>query len=550
MPALAIAAALLAAAAAVPIINVASSAFLAADTGVWQHLIETVLLGYVLNSITLVAGVGALACLFGIPAAWLTAACDFRFRKLFVWLLPLPLVMPAYIIAYTYTGLLDYPGPVQSYIRDVMGWSRNDYWFVEIRSLGGAIAMLGFVLYPYVYLLARAAFLERSMRTLEVSRTLGQGGFSGFFRLSLPLARPAIATGVALVGMETLADYGTVQYFGVTTFTTGIFRTFYGFGDPVAAMQLSAVLLGFVALLILLERLSRRRARFDSTYDKSASNRIRLNSRNSLLAWLFCGLPVMLGFVIPVLVLLKYALFDSNLGLADQFVHVWNSLRVAALAAVISVTFALVLGFIGRQSQSRIVKSTIAFASLGYAIPGTVIALGILSPVIWLDHKLIRLIERLFDINPGLLLSGSLAALLYAYTVRFMAISLGSVSAGMEKIGLSLDHSARTLGSKPAELLFKVHLPLLRSTILSALLIVFVDVLKELPATLVLRPFNFNTLAVRAYELASDERLADAAVPSLLIVLVGILPVIYLTRTFVGDPAQSGLPSEQHLTRT
>ncbi len=520
---------------AVPILNIIISVFLPAEDGVWEHLFRTVLPDYVVNSTILVVGVGLITSLLGVPAAWFTAVCEFRYRGVFVWLLTLPLAIPAYIVAYTYTGLLDYAGPVQTAIRNLTGWSRGDYWFFEVRSIGGAVAMLGFVLYPYTYLLARTAFLERSMRSLEVSRTLGHGITYSFFRLSLPLARPAIAIGLALVAMETLADYGTVQYFGVSTFTTGIFRTFYGFGDSVAALQLSAMLLGTVALLILCEKLSRRRARFDANLLNVTTNRISLSAGQTALAWLFCSVPIVLGFVIPVLVLLKYAVYDSTWIPSNQFKLVWNSFHLAALAAIISVALALILCFANRFGNNPLVRFLTNLCGLGYAIPGTIVAIGILSPLIWLDHQFIGIARSAFDQNVGLLLTGSIVALLYAYSVRFMAVSLGSITAGMEKVKVNLDYSARSLGKTPIQILLLVHLPLLRSTILSALLIVFVDVLKELPATLILRPFNFNTLAVRAYELASDERLADAAIPSILIVAVGLGPVIVLTRTFTRE---------------
>ena len=332
--------------------------------------------------------------------------------------------------------------------------------------------------------------------------------------------------------METLADYGTVQFFGVSTFTTGIFRTFYGLGDQAAALQLSALLLAAVSILLIIERTSRSRARFDAKFENAPAHRIPLSRGQTALAWLCCGIPVVLGFAAPLLILAKYALFDSEWVIENHLRLVWNSFHLGAIAAVISVTLALVLGFAVRVSGNPVVRLATGLSGLGYAIPGTIVALGILGPLIWVDRQLIQLIEHASGLNAGLILSGSIAALLFAYTVRFLAISLGSVAAGFEKINPNLDHSARSLGRKPLEVLFLVHLPMLRSTILSALLIVFVDVIKELPATLILRPFNFNTLAVRAYELASDERLADAAAPSILIVLVGIVPVIILNRTF------------------
>ena len=516
---------------ALPVLIIVASVFGSGSGDTWAHLWDTVLARYVVNSLILMVGVGTLTLILGVPAAWFTAVCDFPGRRLFVWLLPLPLAFPAYIIAYTYTGLLDYPGPVQSFIRDVAGWGRGDYWFPPIRSLGGAIVMLGLVLYPYVFLLARAAFLERSAATLEVSRTLGYGVRRSFFRLAIPLARPAIATGVSLALMETLADYGTVQYFGVSTFTTGIFRTFYGFDDITAASQLSAALLFFVVLLIVLERCSRRRARYDTGAAARFEHRIPLSGGQAVWAWVSCVLPVLLGFILPGAVLLKWAVVDAAWGGSSFLALVWNSFYLAALAAVIAVACALVLGYARRNTNTKLVRASLGVSGLGYAIPGAIVGIGVIVPLAWLDHRLIDLAKSLTGEQIGLVLSGSIVALLFAYTVRFLAISLGAVQSGLDKIKPSLDHATRSLGRRPIQVLAEIHVPLMRSTVLTALLIVFVDVMKELPATLILRPFDFNTLAVRAYELASDERQADAAAPSIMIVLVGVVPVILLSRT-------------------
>ena len=516
---------------ALPVLIIVASVFGSGSGATWAHLWDTVLANYVVNSLILMVGVGALTLILGVPAAWYTAVCEFPGRRLFIWLLPLPLAFPAYIIAYTYTGLLDYPGPVQSFIRDAAGWGRGDYWFPPIRSLGGAIVMLGLVLYPYVFLLARAAFLERSAATLEVSRTLGYGVRRSFFRLAIPLARPAIATGVSLALMETLADYGTVEYFGVSTFTTGIFRTFYGFDDITAASQLSAALLFFVVLLIVLERYSRRKARYDAGGPARNEHRIRLRGGQAAWAWVSCGLPVVLGFVLPGAVLLKWAVGDADWGGSSFLILIWNSFYLAALAAVIAVACALVLAYARRNRDTKLVRASVGVSGLGYAIPGAIVAIGVIVPLAWLDHRLIDLAKSLTGAQIGLVLSGSIVALLFAYTVRFLAISLGAVQNGLDKIKPSLDYATRSLGRRPIQVLAEIHVPLMRSTVLTALLIVFVDVMKELPATLILRPFDFNTLAVRAYELASDERLADAAAPSIMIVLVGVVPVILLSRT-------------------
>lgn len=499
---------------------------------VFSHLYNTVLADYVSNSLLLMLGVGFGVLLLGIPTAWLTSVCEFPGRKLFAWALLLPLAVPAYIIAYTYTGLLDYAGPVQTLIRDITGLGYGEYWFFEVRSLGGAIVMLALVLYPYVYLLSRAAFLEQSASTLEVSRTLGYNQWQGLFKLALPLARPAIIAGLTLALMETLADYGTVQYFGVSTFTTGIFRTFYGFGDSAAAAQLAAFLLGFVALLVLVEKYSRRKARYHSSAEyKAKAKLIELKGGKAFFAFAVCLFPVLFGFLIPAGLLGFWSFTQADLSDGDFVELAWNSFYLAFLAALIAVGFALLLAYAGRLTPSKGVRFSIATAGMGYALPGTIIAIGVIIPFAWMDHQLIAAAKNWFDIDLGLVLSGTIVALLFAYTVRFLAVSLGAIQSGLGKIKPSLDGAARTLGCTPLQVLKQVHVPLMRSSVLTALLIVFVDVLKELPATLILRPFNFNTLAVRAFELASDERLIDAAPASLLIVAVGLLPVILLSRS-------------------
>ncbi|KZN14967.1 ABC transporter permease [Marinomonas sp. TW1] len=510
------------------------------DGQVWQHLYQTVLVEYVHNSLLLMVGVGIGVLCVGVPAAWLTSMCNFPGRQFLAWALLLPMAFPAYIIAYTYTGILDFAGPVQTFIRELTGWRYGDYWFFEIRSLGGAMTMLILVLYPYVYLMTRAAFLEQSANTLEVARTLGYSNPQAFRKLALPLARPAIVTGLTLALMETLADYGTVQYFSVNTFTTGILRTFYGFGDVAAASQLAGVLLLFVTVLIVLERYSRHRIRYhNSGIKKASSRRIQLGRWQGVCALLFCLLPIMLGFLVPAIVLAYWAMFKAEF-VADRFLQLaWNSFYLAALAALILVSFALVLSYAGRLYKHKVVSASVGLSGLGYALPGTIIAIGTLVPLAWLDHQIINLVQQYTGQKIGLLLSGTLFALLFAYTVRFMAVSLGAVQNGLGKIKPSMDMSARTLGMNSWKVLTRIHLPLLKGSILTAILIVFVDVLKELPATLVLRPFNFNTLAVRAFELASDERLVDAAPASLMIVLVSLVPVILLSRSISSDVASS-----------
>ncbi|MEZ5536150.1 MAG: iron ABC transporter permease [Thiolinea sp.] len=517
---------------ALPILAVFAYLFIPAAE-VWQHLAETVLADYLRNTIWLVLGVAAGVLLLGIPAAWLNSMCQFPGRALFEWALLLPLAMPAYIIAYTYTGMLDFSGPLQSLLRDITGWGYGEYYFPEVRSLGGAILMLSLVLFPYVYLLARAAFLEQSVCVLEVSRTLGCSRWQSFTLVALPLARPAIITGLSLALMETLADFGTVQYFGVPTFTTGIYRTWFGLGDSAAAAQLAAVLMSFVFVLILLERWSRHKARYHHTSNKySRLPKYQLRGRQAWLATLICALPLLLGFIIPVLQLAWWSLTTADTGFDAGFIElIWHSLLLAAMAAFFALLLALVLGYGKRVNNDPLVSFTSRIAAMGYAIPGTVIAIGVLIPFTWMDRQINAAGNWLFGASPGLLLGGTLFTLLFAYNVRFLSVSLQTVEAGLGKIKPTIDDAGRSLGLGAFGVLQRLHLPLMKGTLLTALLLVFVDVLKELPATLILRPFDFNTLAVRAYEMASDERLADAGLPSIMIVAAGIIPVILLSRS-------------------
>jgi iron(III) transport system permease protein len=523
---------------ALPVLVVFGALFMP-DSGIWGHLFKTVLGSYLGNTLWLVLGVGIGTLLIGVSCAWLVTLCHFPGRRWFEWALLLPLAMPAYIIAYTYTGLLDFSGPVQSTLRDVSGWGYGDYWFPEVRSLGGAVLMLTLVLYPYVYLLARAAFLEQSVAVLEVSRSLGCGAWCSFWRVALPLARPSIVAGLSLALMETLADYGTVQYFGVSTFTTGIFRTWFGMGDQVAAAQLAAMLLSLTFLLILLERASRRRARFHHNAAQRPLPGYQLRGGRALLALLACFLPLLLGFLVPATQLAFWAWETAPRMINPEFWRlVWHSLALAGGTALLALPVALFLGYGQRLTPHWLVRLAVRLAALGYAIPGTVIAIGILLPFAWFDNRVDDVMRDHFNLSTGLILSGTLIALLSAYLVRFLAVSLQTVEAGLGRIRPTMDDAARSLGLRPAQVLTRIHVPILRGSLLTALLLVFVDVMKELPATLVLRPFNFNTLAVRTFELAADERLADSATAALTIVVAGLLPVILLSRTIAAGRAK------------
>jgi iron(III) transport system permease protein len=516
---------------ALPVVVVGAYVFLGSGE-VWSHLAATVLPEYISNSLWLALGVATGTLVIGTGTAWLTVMCEFPGRRYFSWLLLIPLAMPAYIIAYTYTGLLDFAGPVQTALRAWFGWGYGDYWFPEIRSLPGAVVMLTLVLYPYVYLLARAAFLEQSICVLDVGRSLGISPLGVFTRVALPLARPAIVTGLSLVLMETLADYGTVKYFGVSTFTTGIFRTWFGMGEPAAAAQLAAMLLGFVLLLIVLERWSRRQRQYHHTSRKyQPIPSFRLSAPLQAIAVLACVLPILLGFILPSAQLFFWSMESVASQVATSYPRlVLNSLLLATLTAILSAVLAAFLAYGRRVRQSGLVRGAVRMAGMAYAIPGTVIAVGVIIPFAWFDNTLDNWMRQNLGVSTGLLLSGSLVALVFAYLVRFLAVSLQTVEAALTKISTHFDDTARSLGCRRMDVLRRIHLPLMQGSLLTAGLLVFVDVMKELPATLILRPFNFNTLAVRAFELAEDEQLAAAAPSALTIALVGLVPVILLSR--------------------
>ena len=515
-----------------PILTIAFSVFEPPGEN-WQHLKDTVLPEYLGNSMLLTFGVGSVTLLIGVSTAWLTAMCRFPGKNLFVWLLLLPMAMPAYIVAYTYTGMLDFAGPVQTIIRDWTGWRYQDYYFPQIRSMAGAITMLSLVLYPYVYLLGRSTFLEQSAGVMEVSRTLDCGPWTVFYQVALPLARPAIVAGLSLALMETLADYGTVAYFGLGVFTTGIFRTWFGLGDYSSAAKLASLLLLFVFVLIIMERVSRNKAQYHNSSGKLTHfSEYRLQGLKAWGAFATCAIPVFLGFFLPASQLSLWALETWSEMVDDRFFElIRNSFLLGLVAALISVVLALFLGYGKRILPGKTTIASIRTASIGYAIPGTVIAVGVIIPFAWIDGRIDDFMQSSFGISSGLIFSGTIVAVMFAYVVRFLAISLQTVESGLDKIKPSMDDAARSLGYRPRETLFKIHIPLMKSSTLTALMIVFVDVMKELPATLILRPFDFNTLAVRAFELASDERLADSSTAALTIVIVGLLPVIFLSKT-------------------
>jgi len=513
---------------ALPVLFVVASFFGGASDS-WSHL-ATALPRYVGNTALLLLAVACGVVSMGVVSAWLVTAYRFPGHGLLEWALLLPLAMPAYVMAYAYTDWLQFSGPVQSALRGLTGWQARDYWFPEVRSLAGAAAMLSFALYPYVYLIARTAFQDLSRSAIEAGRLAGYGAGGAFLRVAVPLARPAIVAGATLALMETLADFGTVSYFGVEVFTTGIFKAWFSLGDSVAAAQLSSCLLGFVVVLLALERANRGRAAYYGMAPRKARAH-RLRGGAAAVAFAACAAPVVFGFALPVLVLGGLAL-DERIPAVRLGSLVVNSFSIAALTALIAVTIALVMAYAARLTRSPLVSAANRLAGLGYAVPGAVIAVGVLVPLGRLDNALAGWLEQVFGGRFGLLLTGTIAALVYAYLVRLLAVALQTTDAGLAKITPSMEDAARSLGATPARALARVHVPLLAPSLATAALLVFVDVLKELPATIALRPFNFDTLAIEAYNLAKDERLAEAALPSLAIVVAGLLPVIYVSKRY------------------
>ncbi len=499
------------------------------SSDVWQHLVDTLLLRYISNTLLLSFYVTIGVVCIGVPTAWVIAFYRFPGRQTLSWLLLLPMAYPAYILAYTYTGVLEYAGPVLTWMRasNMPDWVMSP--FLNIRSLLGAALMLSLVLYPYVYLLARAAFLQQSANLMEAGYTLGQSRLSVFRRIVIPMARPAIAAGALLAIMETVADFGTVQFFGVQTFTTGIIRTYYGFGDTPGAAQLSSVLLGFVAILVILERHSRNRIRYYSDQmrrlDQAAQH---LTGFSAFAAQVLCALPILFGFLIPTTLLVNWTIFDAQLQSLWQLA--WNSFALAGGSSFLIVGVALLIAYANRLFPTRSLSYMTTFIGLGYALPGVVVAIGILIPFGIFDAWISELLTS-WAVKPQLWLSGTLFAVIFAYLVRFLAVANGNVFSGLSRIRPSIDQSGRLLGLSQTGVLTRIHIPLMQGSVLTAILVCFVDILKELPATLILRPFDFNTLAVRAYELAGQERLIDASPASLCIVLVGLVPVILLNRS-------------------
>ena len=504
---------------------------------IWPHLIATTLPRYLANSVILALGTGALAAAAGTGAAWIVVMYRFPGSRLFEWLLLMPLAVPAYVGAYALVDFLDYAGPVQTGLRQAAGWtSARDYWFPDLRTRWAAILVLSAALYPYVYLLTRAAFREQSGSAYETARSLGAGPVRLFWRIGLPLARPAIAAGCAVVMMETLNDYGTVSYFAVRTLTTGIFTTWLEGGNAGGAAQIACLMLGLILVMVALEKRGRRRLRFHQT--GRAGRPVmpqRLHGVRAAAAVALCTVPVLAGFALPFGVILSHALrrpgdwLDPDL--ARAFGH---TLVTAGGAALVCVVAALFLVYAVRLAQSGLPAGLLSLASVGYAAPGAVLAVGILLPLAALDHRIADAVLAVTGTDPGLILTGSAVAIVFAYSVRFFAIAVGASDSALSRIPPSLPLAARSLGQGAGGVLRRVTLPLIRGSVGTALLLVFVDGVKELPATLLLRPFNYETLATRTMEQASLEQIGRAAPPAVLVTLVGLLAVVVLARANFG----------------
>jgi iron(III) transport system permease protein len=529
---------------ALPLVTIAVLSF-GAQESVWPHLVRTVLPAAVADTALLLAGVGALTLASGTGAAWLVTMYRFPGRGLLDRLLVLPLAMPTYIVAYCYVELLDFSGPVQAALRATFGWhSAKDYWFPEVRSLPGAVLVLTAVLYPYVYLSARASFVQQSICVLEVARTLGRTSAGAFWAVALPLARPALAAGVALALMECLNDFGAVEYLGVSTLTVSIYATWLQRSNLAGAAQIALVTLLFVVALLAAERAARGRSQFHHTTGRYRSIPFSdLDGWRGYAAAALCSLPVVAGFAAPFAVLLVQASAHVSDAFASGFWRATaNSIGIASVAAVATVALGLALAYARRLAPNAVVRSVVRAAGLGYAMPGTVLALGLLIPLAAFDNRVDAALRSLIGISSGLLLSGSLFAVVLAYTIRFLAVSLGALEAGFERLSPNLDAAARTLGETALSALGRVHIPLLLPALGAAALLVFVDGMKELPATLLLRPFNFETLATHVYSYAALEQFEQAALGALTIVVIGLAPVLMLHEAVAGGRAGARPP--------
>jgi ABC-type Fe3+ transport system, permease component len=505
------------------------AAWLNPEQEVWRHLADTVLVDLLRNTTVLMIGVGIGVLLLGVSLAWLTAMCDFPGRRLFDWALMLPLAVPAYVLAFVAVGTLDYSGPVQSWLRAQFGLQGN--WFPSIRSEGGVITLMTLALYPYVYMLVRAAFLSQGRRLIDAARVLGFGPWAVFWRVALPMARPAIAAGVSLSLMETLADFGAVSVFNYDTFTTAIYKAWYGFFSLHAAAQLASLLLLFVALALIGERSLRRKLRYHGFARVNSERRLALTGWRGICATVFATTVLMLAFLLPLVQLSIWAWQTALKYLDARYMELLlPTLSLGVLAALLTVAGAFLLGYTERHHGGPLIRAAVRTATLGYALPGSVLAVGIMLSFVWLDQQVFSVVQGWFGISAGLGLAGTLPTLLSAYLVRFLAVAFGPVDSGLARIKPSLPEAARSLGAGQWEILGRIYLPMLRPGLLTASLLVMVEVMKEMPATLLLRPFGWDTVAVRIFEMTSEGEWERAALPAITLVVVGLIPAVLLIR--------------------
>lgn len=494
----------------------------------WEHLKENLLDSYFVNTLALLAGVALCTFILGVSTAWIISSYNFPGRRYFEWLLILPLGFPGYIMAYTYTGLLDYAGPIQSILRNSFDITVQG-GLIDIMNLPGAIFILSISLYPYVYLLARASFLQQSKTLQEAASLLESSRIRAFFKVALPMARPAIVGGIALASMEVLNDYGVVKYFGVNTFTTGIFRSWFSMGDASTAIYLAAILMLFVFAVLFLENIQRGNKRYVSPNALNKPiERSNLSKAGQFFLTGICLTILMAGFLVPLAQILHWVSLTYHKVINEEFfILIYRSFSLAISSGIVIVILSVILLYALRLNPSKWIKSITKLAILGYAIPGAVVAIGIMIPVLGLDKFLAR---QLSADGVGLWLTGSLSVVVFAYVVRFMAVGYQPIESGFQKTGIHINEASRLLGAGTGKTLFKIDLPMIKSSLFTGILLVFVDVLKELPLTLILRPFNYHTLATKTFDMATNEMVAESANPALVIILTGIIPIIFLNR--------------------
>jgi len=519
---------ILAAFVVIPLATIFSS-FLTPEKEIWQHLVTTLFPELLINTLILVVGVACFTSLLGVSLGWFTGACDFPGRRFFSWSLALPMALPAYVMAFIFLGLMDFSGPVQRMVRSVPGFENQ---MIEVRTAPFVVIVIGFTLYPYVYLLSRAAFMNQGRAILEASRTLGMSPVRTFFKVALPISRPWIVSGLALVLMETLADFGAVSIFNYDTFTTAIYKSWFGFFSLQAAAQLSSLLVIFALALVMVEGLYRSRMRyFDSSRGGAVQSRLHLKGWRAAAVTMYCFMILTIAFIIPLLQLLIWSLEVIQSGETVNYSgYIFKTLLLGAAAGILICFASILLAYAKRRDSTRINRLLCRVATIGYALPGTVLAVGIVLPVVWGDQLIQKILNYLFNIESGPILQGTVIVMLGAYLVRFLAVGFGSVDSAMQNIKPSLDEAAAILGKKGGETLRRIHFPLLKKGLLTALVLALVDVIKEMPITLMTRPFGWDTLAVKIYELTSEGEWMRAALPGLYLVLAGIIPVFILIR--------------------